>query len=196
MTIEPASATTHAFVKMSHASDCWMMGAGMGDVVNLKRFKKRAERAAVGETGRRQPDAVRPNQIRTRSGRTAQEPRQRPARPAPDRRRGRVMKSPVVKRSIVVAGHKTSVSLEEAFWNGMKEISGLARHDAVRTGGRDRQQSPARQSVVRDSPLRARLFSNPCGVRRAGCKTAGIVIRDRPVGRGGVCLQSPCLQSL
>src|SRR3977135_2228929 len=35
------------------------------------------------------------------------------------------MKSPVVNRSIVVAGHKTSVSLEEAFWNGMKEISGL-----------------------------------------------------------------------
>lgn len=33
------------------------------------------------------------------------------------------MKSPVVKRSIVVASHKTSVSLEEAFWNGMKEIS-------------------------------------------------------------------------
>jgi predicted DNA-binding ribbon-helix-helix protein len=34
------------------------------------------------------------------------------------------VKSPVVKRSIVVGGHKTSVSLEEAFWNGMKEISG------------------------------------------------------------------------
>ena len=33
------------------------------------------------------------------------------------------MKSPVVKRSIVVGGHKTSVSLEEAFWNSMKEIS-------------------------------------------------------------------------
>ena len=32
-------------------------------------------------------------------------------------------KSPVVKRSIVVGGHKTSVSLEAAFWNGMKEIS-------------------------------------------------------------------------
>jgi predicted DNA-binding ribbon-helix-helix protein len=26
-------------------------------------------------------------------------------------------------RQLVVAGHKTSVSLEEAFWNGMKEIS-------------------------------------------------------------------------
>jgi len=35
------------------------------------------------------------------------------------------MKSHVAKRSIVVAGHKTSVSLEEAFWNGMKEISGI-----------------------------------------------------------------------
>jgi predicted DNA-binding ribbon-helix-helix protein len=35
------------------------------------------------------------------------------------------MKSPVVKRSIVVAGHKTSVSLEEAFWNGMKEIASI-----------------------------------------------------------------------
>jgi predicted DNA-binding ribbon-helix-helix protein len=32
---------------------------------------------------------------------------------------------PVVKRSVVVAGHKTSVSLEEAFWDAMKEISRL-----------------------------------------------------------------------
>jgi predicted DNA-binding ribbon-helix-helix protein len=33
------------------------------------------------------------------------------------------MKSPVLKRSIVVAGHKTSVSLEEAFWKGLKDIA-------------------------------------------------------------------------
>ena len=33
------------------------------------------------------------------------------------------MKSPVVKRSIVIAGHKTSVSLEVAFWKGLKEIA-------------------------------------------------------------------------
>jgi hypothetical protein len=33
------------------------------------------------------------------------------------------MKSPVVKRSIVVGGHKTSISLEEAFWGSMNEIS-------------------------------------------------------------------------
>jgi predicted DNA-binding ribbon-helix-helix protein len=34
------------------------------------------------------------------------------------------MKSPVAKRSIIVGGRKTSVSVEEAFWSGMKEISG------------------------------------------------------------------------
>jgi predicted DNA-binding ribbon-helix-helix protein len=33
------------------------------------------------------------------------------------------MKSLVVKRSIVIAGHKTSVSLEDAFWRGLKEIA-------------------------------------------------------------------------
>jgi predicted DNA-binding ribbon-helix-helix protein len=31
--------------------------------------------------------------------------------------------SPVVKRSIVIGGHKTSVSLEDAFWTGMKDIA-------------------------------------------------------------------------
>ena len=33
------------------------------------------------------------------------------------------MKSPIVKRSIVIAGHKTSVSLEDAFWKGMKVVA-------------------------------------------------------------------------
>ena len=33
------------------------------------------------------------------------------------------MKSPVVKRSVVLAGHNTSVSLEDAFWQGLKDIA-------------------------------------------------------------------------
>ena len=33
------------------------------------------------------------------------------------------MKSLVVKRSIVLAGHKTSVSLEDEFWNTLKKIA-------------------------------------------------------------------------
>jgi len=40
------------------------------------------------------------------------------------------MKSPVIKRSIVIAGHKTSVSLEDAFWTGLKDIA-VARHTTL-----------------------------------------------------------------
>jgi predicted DNA-binding ribbon-helix-helix protein len=53
------------------------------------------------------------------------------------------MKSPVVKRSIVIAGHKTSVSLEDAFWKGLKEIAGdrnLTLSDLVATIDTDRRQ--------------------------------------------------------
>ncbi|HEY2244812.1 MAG: ribbon-helix-helix domain-containing protein [Xanthobacteraceae bacterium] len=40
------------------------------------------------------------------------------------------MKSPVIKRSIVIAGHKTSVSIEDAFWTALKEIA-QARQQSV-----------------------------------------------------------------
>jgi predicted DNA-binding ribbon-helix-helix protein len=46
------------------------------------------------------------------------------------------MKSPVIKRSIVVAKHKTSVSLGDAFWKGLKEIAaqrGLTLSEMVAT---------------------------------------------------------------
>jgi predicted DNA-binding ribbon-helix-helix protein len=55
-----------------------------------------------------------------------------------------MIKSPVVKRSIVIAGHKTSVSLEDAFWDAQKEIAStrdvtlsevVANIDALRNQG-------------------------------------------------------------
>ncbi len=33
------------------------------------------------------------------------------------------MTAAIVKRSISIAGHRTSVSLEEPFWTGLKEIA-------------------------------------------------------------------------
>jgi predicted DNA-binding ribbon-helix-helix protein len=33
------------------------------------------------------------------------------------------MKSSIVKRSIVISGHKTSVSLEDPFWKALREIA-------------------------------------------------------------------------
>jgi len=54
------------------------------------------------------------------------------------------MKSPIVKRSIVIGGHKTSVSLEDAFWQGLKEIALMQRttlSNTVAEIDRRRQQS-------------------------------------------------------
>jgi predicted DNA-binding ribbon-helix-helix protein len=53
------------------------------------------------------------------------------------------MKSTVVKRSIILAGHKTSVSLEDAFWDGLKEIAKNRRKtlsDLVTSIDTDREQ--------------------------------------------------------
>ena len=33
------------------------------------------------------------------------------------------MKSPVIKRSVIFDSHKTSVSLEDDFWKGLREIA-------------------------------------------------------------------------
>ena len=68
-----------------------------------------------------------------------------------------VMKSPVVKRSIVIAGHKTSVSLEDAFWKGLKEIATGARPDLVADGGRHRFRQRAQGNLSSALPaVRAR----------------------------------------
>jgi predicted DNA-binding ribbon-helix-helix protein len=34
-----------------------------------------------------------------------------------------MMSSPILKRSVVLSGHKTSVSLEEPFWQALREIA-------------------------------------------------------------------------
>jgi predicted DNA-binding ribbon-helix-helix protein len=57
-------------------------------------------------------------------------------------KREKLMKSPVIKRSIVIAGHKTSVSLEDAFWQGLKDIAGardLTLSELVATIDTDRR---------------------------------------------------------
>jgi predicted DNA-binding ribbon-helix-helix protein len=56
---------------------------------------------------------------------------------------GVFMKSPVVKRSVVLGGHKTSVSLEDEFFKGLKEIAGrrhMSLSDLVGAIDAQRQQ--------------------------------------------------------
>jgi predicted DNA-binding ribbon-helix-helix protein len=54
------------------------------------------------------------------------------------------VRSPVAKRSIVSGGHKTSVTLDDAFWQGLKEIARQRRmmvSDLVVEIDAQRQQS-------------------------------------------------------
>src|ERR1700693_148362 len=53
------------------------------------------------------------------------------------------MKSTVAKRSIVLAGHKTSIILEDAFWLGLKDIASSRRTtltDLINSIDTDREQ--------------------------------------------------------
>jgi predicted DNA-binding ribbon-helix-helix protein len=56
----------------------------------------------------------------------------------------KVIRSSVVKRSIVIAGHKTSVSLENEFWHALKEIAtdqGMALSELVAAINANRQHA-------------------------------------------------------
>jgi predicted DNA-binding ribbon-helix-helix protein len=93
--------------------------------------------------------------------------------PPPDRYRaalGVMMNSPVakrsavIKRSIVIDGHKTSVSLENEFWDGLHEIA-ARDHATLSTliGRIDRDRTSCNLS----SAIRVFVFSH-LRVRKAG----------------------------
>jgi predicted DNA-binding ribbon-helix-helix protein len=74
------------------------------------------------------------------------------------------MKSPVIKRSIDIAGRRTSVCLEEPFWSALKEIASarntplnelVAIIDAYRQPNCRRRQRPAQDSNLSSA---VRLF--------------------------------------
>ena len=81
------------------------------------------------------------------------------------------MKSPVVKRSIVIAGHKTSVSLEDAFWKGLKDIA-IARQvtlsDLVASIDTDAGTAicPRRSGCSCSITIRRRAMARRCPPRR------------------------------
>jgi predicted DNA-binding ribbon-helix-helix protein len=96
------------------------------------------------------------------------------------------MKSPVVKRSIVIAGHKTSVSLEDAFWKSLKEIAGerqLTLSDLVGSIDTDRQHgnlsSAIRLFVLDHFRTQQSNGHRPADLRRdtAGMRIAPTLLR-------------------
>ena len=92
------------------------------------------------------------------------------------------MKSPVVKRSIVIAGHKTSVSLEDAFWKGLKEIAGdrnVTLSDLVATIDTDRQHGNL-SSAIRLFVLDHYRSHHPAAVTDPAVARDMIGIRSAP----------------
>jgi predicted DNA-binding ribbon-helix-helix protein len=61
-------------------------------------------------------------------------------------------KSSIVKRTVMVDGHRTSVSLEGAFWTGVKEIAaerGMTLSDLVSEIDSAREQDNNLSSAIR-----------------------------------------------
>jgi predicted DNA-binding ribbon-helix-helix protein len=70
-----------------------------------------------------------------------------------------LLSAPVIKRSISISGHSTSVSLEEPFWEGLKEMAaarGLALAVLVREIDAARAQA---RSMGRQEETPANLSS-------------------------------------
>ena len=62
------------------------------------------------------------------------------------------MASTIIKRSVLVRGHKTSISLEEPFWNGLKDIAasrGQPLTAVLQRVDLDRQDNSNLSSAVR-----------------------------------------------
>lgn len=61
------------------------------------------------------------------------------------------MKSPIVKRSVVIHGHKTSVSLEQPFWDAFRD---LAESERISTSALLRKVETEREHANLSSAIR------------------------------------------
>jgi predicted DNA-binding ribbon-helix-helix protein len=66
------------------------------------------------------------------------------------------MKSAITKRSVVIGGHKTSVSLEEPFWCAVREIAG---HQQITVSSLLRQIDLERRNANLSSAIRVYVLT-------------------------------------
>ncbi len=71
------------------------------------------------------------------------------------------MNSTVTKRSVVIAGRKTSISLEDEFWNGLKAIAQRDHRTLSAVVGEIDQKRRGNLS----SAIRVFVFGHLCGQR-------------------------------
>jgi predicted DNA-binding ribbon-helix-helix protein len=88
------------------------------------------------------------------------------------------VKSAITKRSVVIGGHKTSVSLEEPFWSAVREIAGTQQ---MTVSSLLRQIDLERRNANLSSAIRVYVLANV----RSQAATAG-----QPNGRAAEPLWS------
>jgi predicted DNA-binding ribbon-helix-helix protein len=85
------------------------------------------------------------------------------------------VKSSVLQRSIVIAAHKTSVSLEDAFWKEIAAERGMILQELVAAIDRNREHpnpSSAIRRHRRDGSVRGADNLVPASVRSADVRSA------------------------
>jgi len=86
------------------------------------------------------------------------------------------MKSAITKRSVVIGGHKTSVSLEEPFWNAVREIAG---NQQMTVSSLLRQIDLDRRNSNLSSAIRVYVLENVRGQMAAAPQQR---LADNPLG--------------
>jgi len=71
--------------------------------------------------------------------------------------RSNIVKTSIIKRSVVLDGHKTSVSLENEFWDGLQEI---ARRENLETSALAKRIADSRKSDNLSSAIRVFVFNH------------------------------------
>jgi predicted DNA-binding ribbon-helix-helix protein len=93
------------------------------------------------------------------------------------------MKSPIVKRSVVIRGHKTSISLEDQFWTEMKAIAAeqkLTLSELVSLVDSERSETSNLSSALRCFVLaRSPAVSSPQTTPWYRRRSAGPLLRLR-----------------
>ena len=87
------------------------------------------------------------------------------------------MKSTVIKRSIVLKGHKTSVSLETEFWEGLREIASVQK---IRLTKLTQQVDEGRQGSNLSSAIRVFVL-NHLRAQIAGIQTNQRISPEPPI---------------
>jgi len=73
------------------------------------------------------------------------------------------MKSAVIKRSVLIDGRKTSISLEDEFWDGLREIAG---HSKLGLSRLVEQIDENRNNINLSSAIRVFVFRHFWGLSK------------------------------